>query len=150
MITLLEQMNHWHWLAFGLLLLAGELLGTAGYFLWLGLSALLVAAILLVLPIGWEMQWVCFAVFSLVTTWQWWRYQHNKDTQSDARRNLNQKEKQLIGKTTRLTESVQRGHFRLRLGDSTWRASCDQDLEQGTLVKVTDVDGITLFVTKAE
>ena len=27
-----EQMNHWHWLTFGLLLLAGELLGTAGYF----------------------------------------------------------------------------------------------------------------------
>ena len=44
MVELLEQMNHWHWLAFGLLLLAAELLGTAGYFLWLGISAILVGA----------------------------------------------------------------------------------------------------------
>ncbi len=150
MIALLEQMNYWHWLAFGLLLLAGELLGTAGYFLWLGLSALLVAVILFLLPIGWELQWVCFATFSLVTTWQWWRYQHNKDSTSDASRTLNQKEKQLIGKTTRLAEDVQCGNFRLRLGDTTWSAQCDEDMPAGTLVKVTDVDGIKLFVTKAD
>ncbi|OJI55067.1 hypothetical protein VV1062A_02631 [Vibrio vulnificus] len=46
MIELLDGINHWHWLALGLALLAVELLGTAGYFLWLGLSALLVGLLL--------------------------------------------------------------------------------------------------------
>ncbi|MGR5542688.1 NfeD family protein, partial [Vibrio campbellii] len=46
MITILEQMNHWHWLAFGLALLAVELLGTAGYFLWIGLSAMLIGILM--------------------------------------------------------------------------------------------------------
>lgn len=45
-----EQMNHWHWLTLGLLLLAGELLGTAGYFLWIGLSAVAVGALYAVIP----------------------------------------------------------------------------------------------------
>lgn len=31
MIELLSQVNYWHWLALGLLLLCGELLGTAVY-----------------------------------------------------------------------------------------------------------------------
>ncbi|HIF9523255.1 TPA: NfeD family protein, partial [Photobacterium damselae] len=33
MIDLLSQMNPWHWLVFGLVLLLLELLGTAGYLL---------------------------------------------------------------------------------------------------------------------
>lgn len=45
MVELLEQVNHWHWLAFGLALLALELIGTAGYFLWIGISAMLVGAL---------------------------------------------------------------------------------------------------------
>ncbi len=65
MITLLEQMNFWHWIAFGLVLLLLELLGTAGYLLWLGLSALLVGAILSAIPMSWSLQWLTFAVFSL-------------------------------------------------------------------------------------
>ena len=65
MVELLEQVNHWHWLAFGLALLALELIGTAGYFLWIGISAMLVGALLGALPLGWQMQWLSFASFSL-------------------------------------------------------------------------------------
>ncbi|WED21013.1 NfeD family protein [Vibrio sp. JC009] len=150
MIELLEQVNHWHWIAFGLLLLSGELLGTAGYFLWLGISAVLVGLILALLPISWQLQWTSFACFSLVTTWLWWRYQHKKDRSSEQESTLNQREKQLIGKTTRIDEGVQRGNFRIRIGDTTWSAKCHQDLPAGTLVKVTDVDGIILTVEPEE
>ncbi|SON49291.1 NfeD family protein [Vibrio tapetis] len=150
MIELLDQMNHWHWIALGLILLCGELLGTAGYLLWIGISAILVGLLRLVLPIGWEMQWVSFASFALVTTWLWWRYQYRQDQDDDLNSQLNQKEKQLIGQVTRLEESVQVGKCRIKLGDTTWSAVSHQDIEANSLVKVTHVNGIILTIEKAD
>ncbi|MEZ9454411.1 NfeD family protein [Vibrio splendidus] len=147
MFELLEQVNHWHWLAFGLALLALELVGTAGYFLWIGISAMLVGALLGALPIGWQMQWLSFASFSLITTWLWWRRQLSNDKQSDAGRELNQREKQLVGQTTRVDTDIQKGKCRIRLGDTTWSAVSAQDLEAGKEVIVTAVDGIVLTIT---
>lgn len=146
MIELLSQLNFWHWLAFGLILLAAELLGTAGYFLWLGLSALLVGMLLTVMPIGWQLQWLAFASFSLVTTWLWWRRQFNQDRKQDAERDLNQKDKQLIGRVIQITEDTPAGEFQISLGDTRWTARCEQDLEQGSRVSVIAVDGIILIV----
>ncbi|ENM5904378.1 NfeD family protein [Vibrio mimicus] len=146
MIELLSQLNFWHWLAFGLILLAAELLGTAGYFLWLGLSALLVGMLLTVMPIGWQLQWLAFASFSLVTTWLWWRRQFNQDKKQDAERDLNQKDKQLIGRVIQITEDTPAGEFQISLGDTRWTARCEQDLEQGSRVSVIAVDGIILIV----
>ncbi|MEZ9565062.1 NfeD family protein [Vibrio artabrorum] len=147
MVELLEQVNHWHWLAFGLVLLALELVGTAGYFLWIGISAMLVGALLSALPIGWQMQWLSFATFSLLTTWLWWRRQLSNDKKSDAGRDLNQREKQLIGKTTRIDTDIQKGKCRIRLGDTTWSAVSTHDLASGTEVIITAVDGIVLTIT---
>jgi membrane protein implicated in regulation of membrane protease activity len=149
MIELLSQVNYWHWLALGLLLLCGELLGTAGYMLWLGISAMLVGILMTFIPMSWQLQWVSFGVFSLALTWLWWRKQLKQDASSDQRRDLNQKQKQLIGQTARLEEDILRGRCRIKLGDTTWAAQSDQDLPAGTLVKVIDVDGITLFIDKA-
>lgn len=146
MIELLSQLNFWHWLAFGLILLAAELLGTAGYFLWLGLSALLVGVLLTVMPMGWQLQWLAFASFSLVTTWLWWRRQFNQDKKQDAERDLNQKDKQLIGRVIQVTEDTPAGEFQISLGDTRWTARCEQDLEQGSRVSVIAVDGIILIV----
>ncbi|MEZ8393198.1 NfeD family protein [Vibrio cyclitrophicus] len=147
MVELLEQVNHWHWLAFGLALLALELIGTAGYFLWIGMSAMLVGALLGALPLGWQMQWLSFASFSLITTWLWWRRQLSNDKESDAGRELNQREKQLVGQTARVDTDIQKGKCRIRLGDTTWSAVSAYDLEAGTEVIVTAVDGIVLTIT---
>ncbi|MBW3694420.1 NfeD family protein [Vibrio sp. T187] len=146
MVELLEQVNIWHWFAFGLLLLATELLGTAGYFLWLGISAILVGIVLSIVPIGWQMQWISFGSFSLITTWLWWRRQLASDSQSDDSRELNQRQKQLVGQTLFLTESVGPGHCRIKLGDTTWSARSATQLESGTEVKIVKVDGIVLFI----
>lgn len=150
MIELLNQVNNWHWIAFGLLLLSGELLGTAGYFLWLGISAVLVGIIFSVIPMSWQLQWISFASFSLVTTWGWWRYQYKKDVKSENESTLNQREKQLIGKTVRLDEDIKQGSCRIRLGDTTWSARADQDISAGTLVKVIDVEGIIVTIEPVE
>ena len=146
MVELLEQVNHWHWLAFGLALLALELVGTAGYFLWIGISAMLVGALLGALPIGWQMQWLSFASFSLITTWLWWRRQLSNDRQSDAGRELNQREKQLVGQTIILSEDVKKGSCRIKFGDSSWSAKASQDIPSGTEIRIVALDGIVLII----
>lgn len=146
MIELLDSINHWHWLAFGLVLLALELLGTAGYFLWLGLSALIVGGLLSFIPISWQLQWVSFGVFSLATTWLWWRKQFKKDKQGDASRELNQKSKQLIGQTIRLEEDFPVGKGRIKVGDTTWSAQSESFITAGELAQITQVKGIILTI----
>ena len=44
---------HWFWLTLGGLLLAAEMLGTNGYLLWSGISAVLVG-VLVWLPTTWQ------------------------------------------------------------------------------------------------
>ena len=146
MMEFFEQMNHWHWLTLGLLLLAGELLGTAGYFLWIGLSAVTVGILYSVIPMSWQLQWVSFSVFSLFSTWLWWRYQHKKDIKSDSTRQLNQKDKQLLGQITRLDDDVLAGNCRIKLGDTTWSAKSFENISKGTMVCVVSVDGIILTI----
>ncbi|MGF1764344.1 NfeD family protein [Aliivibrio kagoshimensis] len=146
MIELLEQMNLWHWLAFGLGLLLLELLGTAGYLLWVGLSAMIVGVCLSLIPMSWQLQWIAFASFSLMATWLWWRYQHNKDRQDDESSLLNKRDLQMIGKTARIEEAVLQGKCRVKIGDTTWTAETNKDLEANTLVKVVKVTGIVLTI----
>lgn len=147
MIEWLAQFNYWHWLALGLILLAVELLGAAGYFLWLGLSALLVGVIMVLIPIGWQLQWLTFASFVLVTTWLWWRRQFKADRSGDAQRGLNQKKKQLLGHKVQLEQPVTALVItRLQIGDSTWSAICDEDIAAGHMVEVVDLDGIILKI----
>ncbi|EGU40014.1 NfeD family protein [Vibrio scophthalmi] len=146
MIELLDTFTHWHWLALGLALLAAELLGAAGYLLWLGISALLVGLLLSLLPLSWQLQWVSFGAFALVTTWLWWRRQLKQDQESDESRTLNQKEKQLIGQVITLEDAIPAGKSRIRVADTTWSAYCEQSLPAGTVVKVIGIDGITLII----
>ncbi|WP_114767705.1 NfeD family protein [Vibrio rhodolitus] len=146
MIEFLNSINHWHWIGLGLALLAAELLGAAGYLLWLGISALIVGVILTWLPIGWQLQWVSFAVFSLTTTWLWWRRQLSSDQKSDSKRDLNQKHKQLIGYTLRLDQDLPAGKSRIKIADTTWSAYSELPLLSGMLVEVTDIKGIVLFI----
>ncbi|ANS84727.1 Inner membrane protein YbbJ [Vibrio scophthalmi] len=146
MIELLDTFTHWHWLALGLALLAAELLGAAGYLLWLGISALLVGLLLSLLPLSWQLQWVSFGAFALVTTWLWWRRQLKQDQESDESRTLNQKEKQLVGQVITLEEDIPAGKSRIRIADTTWSAYCEQSLPAGTVVKVIGIDGITLII----
>lgn len=145
-ISLLDNITFWHWLALGFGLLAVELLGTAGYFLWLGLSALIVGGLLAILPMSWQLQWLSFATFSLATTWLWWRQQWKKDKEDDLSRDLNQKYKQLIGKTVTIDQDFSVGLNRIHIADTTWSAQCEKEIPAGTRVKIVAVDGIILVI----
>lgn len=139
-----------YWIAFGCILLSAELLGAAGYMLWLGLSAIIVGVLLVLVPFSWQIQWLTFAALSLMTTYLWWKRQSKADNQDDEQRDLNQKSKQMIGKIVRLEEDVVVGANRIKIGDSTWSAHSNAAITAGSLVKITAMDGILLTIEAVE
>ncbi|MGL5757877.1 NfeD family protein [Plesiomonas sp.] len=146
MLSAFSAWSALHWIVLGLVLLACEMLGTAGYLLWLGVAALTVALLLWLIPLTLAVQWALFAVFSVVASLLWWRWQHGKDKQDQQHTQLNQRGNTLIGRQGKLTEPVQNGIGRLTLGDTTWRIQSDTDLPADCVVEVVFVSGITLHV----
>ncbi|WJY17272.1 NfeD family protein [Pectobacteriaceae bacterium CE90] len=144
-IELVMENAHWFWLSLGGLLLAAEMLGTSGYLLWSGMSAVLVGLLVWLVPISWPWQGTAFAILTIITALLWW-YWLRKRVLNRPPSTLNQRGQQLVGLRVTLTEPVVDGFSRVRIGDSTWRVTTRQDLAAGTVVEVIAVEGITLHV----
>ena len=146
-MELLSQMSAWHWLIAGGVLLALELLGAAGYLLWLGMAALCVSALQATAPQPWQTQWLLFSLLGICFTAIWWRWQRRLLKKKDPAANINQRNQQLIGQTATLLEAVVDGHSRIRIGDTSWPVRCDAPLPAGSKVIIRQLDGIYLLVT---
>ncbi|WP_068869925.1 NfeD family protein [Edwardsiella tarda] len=146
MMAYLFANPHGLWLTLGGLLLAAELLGAGGYALWSGCAALLVGLLHWLWPFGWETQLSLFALLTVISALLWWRWQRHSGREEAQDGALNQRGRQLIGQRATLEQPLVNGHGRLRLGDSSWRITCQQDLPAGQCVQVQAVSGITLEV----
>lgn len=146
-MELLSQMSAWHWLIAGGVLLALELLGAAGYLLWLGMAALCVSALQAFAPQPWESQWLLFSLLGICFTALWWRWQRRLLRQKDPAAAINQRNQQLIGQSATLLEAVVDGHSRIRIGDTSWPVRCDSPLPAGSKVIIRQLDGIYLRVS---
>lgn len=141
----LTEWNYWHWLILGAALLLLELFGTAGLFLWTGIAALLTGLMVYLFALGLYGQWTLFAVFSVATTWYWFRLnQGNKPTVGTPA--LNQRTQRCIGAQTTLLDDVKSGQSRIRLDDTVWQVLCHESLKAGTTVIVIAAEGTQLIV----
>jgi inner membrane protein len=145
-IELLEQISFLHWLAFGFILLTFELVGSAGYFLWLGLSALIVGITLSIRAVPWEMQLLAFFGFAILTSWMWWKKRQNNNPQYHLQNYLELKSKQLIGYSTHIDHDVFAGDFTLQIGNMVWTANTSQTLTAGTTITIIDIKENILYV----
>ncbi|MDE1512114.1 NfeD family protein [Serratia nevei] len=148
MLELIAANPLWFWLSLGGVLLAAEMLGAGGYLLWSGVAALLVGALIWLLPqLSWEWQGVIFAVLTVVVAYLWWYWLRRRPTAaSGGSPVLNQRNRQLIGTRATLTEPMHNGMGRINIGDSSWRAQAAEDLPAGTEVEVVAVEGVTLVI----
>ncbi|QWA12482.1 NfeD family protein [Sodalis ligni] len=145
MLTALVVNPHWFWISLGGLLLAAEMLGAGGFLLWSGCAAVAVGLVIWVVPMDWAAQGLLFALLTLVSGFLWWYWLrgHNKSLPASL---LNRRGEQLVGIHAILVEPVVNGVGRVRVGDGTWRAICDEDLPVGATVEVMAAEGITLHV----
>lgn len=147
MLELIAANPHWFWLSLGGLLLAAEMLGANGYLLWSGIAAVVVGAIVWLLPaIGWEWQGVLFAILVMLVAYLWWYWLRQRAVITSGVQVLNQRNRQLIGTRATLSEPIRNGLGRINIGDSSWRAQAAEDLPVGTDVEVVSVEGATLII----
>ena len=143
------QPDFWHWWILGLALIIAETLLPGTFFLWMGVSALVLGVLAWMIPaMGWEFQLMLFAVLSLVSIvgWRMWQRKHPDETDQPT---LNRRGEQYIDRVFVLETAIENGFGKVRVADSLWRVKGD-DAAAGTKVRVIAVDGIVLVVEPAD
>lgn len=135
-----------YWLVLGLVLMVAELFNPGAFLLWLGLGALLTAAVVMLAAVTPVWQFVLFGVLSLaaILGYREWRRRHPRIESSD-RPLLNQRAAQLVGGTHLLLEPIVDGRGRLKIGDAFWTIT-GPDAQAGSRVRIIATDGVTLTV----
>ena len=150
MFEWLAQLEAWHWLIFGLLLLGAEAIGTAGFLLGAAASALLMTLLLFIAPdITWQTQLVVFGLQAVLLSVLYWKFFKPFNQQTADHQTLNQRSQHLIGKQWVLVEAVIVGENHIQIGDTYWKVFSEQAFPAGTPVKVSSADAMRLIITAA-
>lgn len=144
-VALIGQYGGWSWIVAGLVLLALELILPGGVLVWLGLAAIVTGIVALFDLAPFSIQWVLFGVLSIAGVSAWLGLARRRKLDASDRPLLNRRAAQLVGQHAELTEAINGGFGRARLGDGTWRVA-GPDLPRGARVRVTGYDGTVLTV----
>lgn len=144
MIDLLRGLHWWHWWILAAVLAVVETFMPGSVAVWFAVSALVVGALLLVMPLPWQLQLVIFGVLGFIAMLGWRRLRPEPGTGS-TQPALNQRGVHYIGRSYVLVEPLRNGTGKVRIGDGVWLVR-GADLPEGARVRVTGVDGAVLVV----
>lgn len=147
MIASLQNLQWWHWWIAAAALAALETFLPGAVAIWFAAAAVVVGALLLVMPIPWQLQLVLFGALGAVALLLWRRYRHPEETVSEQPA-LNQRGVQYIGQEFTLVEAIASGNGKIEVGDTVWLAQ-GRDAPAGTRVRVVGVNGAVLKVEPA-
>jgi len=137
----------WTWFIIAAALLLLELFVPGVFFIWLGIAAIATGLIDLVVNMNWQMEFVVFAVLSLVFLVIGRPLVMKRINQDTDQPNLNQRNQGFVGKRYKLTEPIESGRGNLTINDTQWRIR-GNDCPAGSWVTITAVDGLELLVEK--
>lgn len=145
----LAEIGPWNWMILGAVLLSLEVLSPGVYLLWLGIAAILTGTLSLQLWgaafWSWQAQVLVFLVLSLVTVMAVRRLFPATGAGDTDQPLLNQRDRQLVGRTAMLAEPIAEGRGRVRLEDTLWRVT-GPDLPAGSRVRVVAAENGELKV----
>lgn len=144
-LPLVQDIQFWHWLAFGGLIGVLEILAPGFVLIWLGLAAILVGLLVLAWPeMIFAYQLLAYAGFSVLSVFIWFYWLKRGPVESDKPA-LNRRAEQLIGRRAPVVDAIVNGRGRIKLGDGTW-AVAGPDLPAGHMVEIMGADGALLKV----
>lgn len=143
------ELGPWNWMVLGVILLTLEIFAPGVFLLWIGIAALIIGAISLALWEAsfwtWHLQTLLFLALSLVSAYLGKRIMSSRKEQSDQPL-LNRRGDQLIGRVATLSEPIENGRGRVKLGDTMWRVA-GPDLPVGAKVRVIAASDADLELT---
>lgn len=146
-----QNVLYWHWIVLGLALCAIEIFIPTFFILWFGISALVVGAVMWVVPFTFTWQLATWASLAVVDLIIWQRYVSPRIR--DKTRSGMALEAMLgqVGTVLDHKPEQQRGRLRFSapiLGSDEWTYICSQETRAGDRVRVKDFSGNTLIVEK--
>ncbi|MEL1249075.1 NfeD family protein [Aurantiacibacter gilvus] len=145
----LENLDpHYIWLAIGLALGAAEILVPGVFLIWLAGAAIITGLLAWVLPIGLPLQIVIFAALAIAAVFAGRVYLRAHPI-IDADPKMNKRGERLAGEVAVVTEAIEAGRGRVKLGDSEWNVR-GPDAAVGERVQITGNDGAVLLVDKMD
>lgn len=149
MMSWFVELGPWNWMILGAALLALEIVAPGAYLLWLGIAAVMTGTLSLQLWDAafwvWQAQVLVFLVLSLASVLVGRYFFPTKGARGTDLPLLNQRDRQLVGRTATLAEPIVEGRGRIRLDDTMWRIG-GPDLPAGTRVRVVAAEGGELRV----
>lgn len=144
----LSSVHPWHWWILGALLLLLELALPGVVFVWLALAAFATGLIVFVLPLPVGVQLLLFAALSVVSVVLGRRSVARLPSGAGAE-GLNERGERLVGRLVEVTDPIQDGRGKVRVGDSVWLAH-GPDTPRGASVRVVGARGTLLLVEPLE
>jgi membrane protein implicated in regulation of membrane protease activity len=146
------SISYWHWVIYGLLMLAIEIVLPTFTLFWFGCAALLIGAILFFIPtLPLEVQFVVWAVVSAVFTFLWFKLLKPKFTDKTKAGLSRESVVGSVGFVINAPRDGEKGTVRFAvpvMGDEEWLFVSEESLENGDKVSVIDVSGNTFVVKK--
>lgn len=142
---IVAELGPWSWWIAGLVLLILEVLAPGVFFLWIGLAAIVIGTVALIVAVPWQVQIISFAILALVFAVLGRKLYAKYGKKSDAP-TLNQRGSQFIGRSYTLSDDLNGGEGRLKIGDTFWLIRGPEGLSAGSKVKVTGTKGTVLLV----
>ncbi|MEO8722598.1 MAG: NfeD family protein [Sphingobium sp.] len=132
------------WLVLGLVLGVAEILVPGIFLIWVATAAAITGVITYFLPIPLPLQVAIFAALCVAATYAGRRWYANNPVASQDPK-LNDRTARLIGQLVTVSEAVQGGQGRVKVGDSAWLCK-GPDAPVGAHVRVVGADGSVLIV----
>ncbi|MCB2073849.1 MAG: NfeD family protein [Novosphingobium sp.] len=114
------------------------------FLIWMAGAALIVGFVTWAVPIGVPLQIVLFALLAIVAVFTGRRYLRSHPVEA-ADPKMNQRGERVIGEMVVVTQAIEGGSGKVKLGDSEWLAR-GADAAPGTRLRVAGHDGVVLIV----
>jgi len=117
----INDIIYWHWLILAVVMIILEILIPGAYFLWMGVSAIFVGALMYVFPeMVFLVQILIFAVLSVISVMMYRSYRKKNPLVTDEPA-LNRRAEQYVGQSFTLKEPIVNGKGKIKVDDSTWK-----------------------------
>ena len=143
----LTHLTWWHWMVLAVLLAAAETLVPGAVVIWFAASAAVIGLLMVAIDIPWQYQLIGFGLLGLAALLAYRAYR-KKNPGTFEQPNLNQRGLQYVGSELVLSEPIEQGSGKAKLGDGYWKVS-GPELPAGARVRVTGVNGTILTVIPA-
>ena len=136
--------TYWIWLVIGLALALLEMLVPGVYLIWLAMAALAIAVLAFVSAPPLALQVIAWVSLSLIFAFSARRWLRDRPIVSSDPL-LNNRAGRLVGETALVTQAIDSGTGRVKVGDSEWTAR-GEDAETGARVRIIGARGTELLV----